>query len=194
MRVSANPAIVPGCNSKWGGVKVTENEIVGYTVAYDRDEIQFPIYVVSIIGAALLAGAIFSGSLLMLFFGALATGVAFYNFPLIETGRPRLGAGQYGIFVEGLGLIQWRSIVEIERILAPQRGDLFTELRITIKPPMANALLLDWRKGSLLRRMMRLPWSMVRDDVIRITLDVFDKPPDEIHQTFLRMWRFYRTQ
>jgi hypothetical protein len=29
--------------------------------------------------------------------------------------------------------------------------------------------------------------------VVRVNLEPFDRTPDEIHRTFLRMWRYYRS-
>jgi hypothetical protein len=29
--------------------------------------------------------------------------------------------------------------------------------------------------------------------MVRVNLEPFDQPPDVIHRTFLRMWRFYRS-
>ena len=43
------------------------------------------------------------------------------------------------------------------------------------------------------RLLMRLPWRMDQGGVVRISLEPFDRTPDEIHRTFLRMWRFYRS-
>lgn len=40
---------------------------------------------------------------------------------------------------------------------------------------------------------MRLPWSMTYDNAVRIKVDPFNQPPDEIHRTLLRMWRYYRS-
>jgi len=28
---------------------------------------------------------------------------------------------------------------------------------------------------------------------LRVSVDQLDQPPDEIHRTFLRMWRYYRS-
>jgi hypothetical protein len=28
---------------------------------------------------------------------------------------------------------------------------------------------------------------------VRVSLEPFDQPPDVIHRTFLRMWRYYRS-
>ena len=38
--------------------------------------------------------------------------VAYYFYPLIE-GRPRIGANEYGVFCDGLGLIPWREVNDV---------------------------------------------------------------------------------
>jgi hypothetical protein len=121
-----------------------------------------------------------------------AFGFAYYNYPLLETGRPRLGAGQYGIFAEGLGIIAWRAIKELDMVAVDMRGSTSNELRITLLEPLERALLADWRKRPIHRFLMRLPWSMAAKDVIRIPLDVLDHPADEIHANFSRTMLFYR--
>ena len=121
-----------------------------------------------------------------------AFGFAYYNYPLLETGRPRLGAGQYGIFAEGLGIIAWRAIKELDLVAVDMRGSTSNELRITLPEPLERALLADWRKRPIHRFLMRLPWSMAAKDVIRIPLDVLDHPADEIHANFMRIMSFYR--
>jgi len=40
---------------------------------------------------------------------------------------------------------------------------------------------------------MRLPWGMDHSGAVRVNLEPFDRPADEIHRTFLRMWRYYRS-
>jgi hypothetical protein len=173
---------------------VTENDIVGYTVAYEQEEIQFPVYAVAVIAAVFLAAGVINASPWLLMLAVLPVSAVYYNFPLIETGRPRLGAGQYGLFVEGLGLVQWRAIDQIEMVPTDMRGITSHELHVSLKMPIGDALILDWRDRPLLRKAMRMPWSMKSPMIIRIALDVLDRPNTEIHETFLRMWRFYRGQ
>ena len=67
------------------------------------------------------------------------------------------------------------------------------ELQIKLKQPLGSALVADWRKVPWYRRLMRLPWRMDHKNVIRITLDPFDREPDEIHRNMQRMWRHYRS-
>ncbi len=66
-----------------------ERNAGGYSVTYNRDEIQFPVYVIGILAAVLLAAAWVSGQTLWLVLGAAAAGVAYYNFPCWNRGAPR---------------------------------------------------------------------------------------------------------
>ncbi len=170
-----------------------ERNVGGYSVTYNRDEIQFPVYVVAIMAAALLAGAWASGETVWLVLGAIATGIAYYNFPLLETSRPTLGANQYGIFIQGFGLIRWRAIDRIDVVEIAQRANTIHELQIGLNMLLSNALVADWRKLPFYRSLMRLPWSMGASNVVRVNLDPFNQPPEEIARTLVRLWRYYRS-
>lgn len=172
---------------------MNESEIGGYRAAYGRDETQFPVYVMIVAAIALLVAFVYYGGFLLFAFFAAAAAVAYYNYPLIETGRPRIGANQYGVFIDGFGIIQWRAIDKVELVPIAVRVMTFNELQIGLKQPLQRALVADWRKLPWPRLMMRLPWKMTHENVIRINLDVLDQPADEIHRTIQRMWRHYRS-
>lgn len=170
-----------------------ETETSGYTVAYERDETQFPVYVAGIVGAALIAGGMVRASAALFVLGTVFTAFGYYNFPLIETGRPRLGANQYGIFIEGLGLLRWRSLERIDLVPLASRNLTFHEVQLVLREPIGAALMADWRRVPLYRYAMRLIWRMGPGNVVRIKLDALELPPDEIHRTLLRMWRYFRS-
>ncbi len=169
----------------------SDDDIVGYTVAYDQDDIHFPIYVMTAIAVALFVAGVVKGLPLLAVVALLPAAVAYYNLPLIEGGRPRLGSGQYGLFIEGLGLVSWRAIDSVTTVETVMRGVTSRELHIALRKPLAEALLVDWRRRPLARRFMRLPWRMDAN-VIGIPLDILDRPADEIAETVVRMWRFNR--
>lgn len=172
---------------------MSETEFSGYTVSYGGGEAHFPVYVVGFLAAILLAAAFFNGSTVIFLLGFAASGFAYYNFPLLETGRPRLGANQYGIFIEAFGLIRWRAIARIDLVPIAVRAMTVNELQIALNQPLGSALVADWRRVPFYRQGMRPTWSMTYDNVIRIKLDPFDREPGEIHRTLLRMWRYYRS-
>jgi hypothetical protein len=179
--------------SQQNGSAVSQDDINGYTVAYDQDELQFPVYVVVVMGVALCVAAMIHANVILLVLGFAALCYGYYNVPLLETGRPRIGAGQYGIFVEGLGIISWRATKDIDLVAVEMRGIPQNELQITLAQPLERALIADWRQRPMHRLLMRLPWSITGKGVIRIPLDVFDHDAGDIHKTFVRMLRFYRS-
>jgi hypothetical protein len=164
----------------------------GYTVAYEREELSFPVYVVGFAGAVLATIGFAIDNVILIAIALCAFGFAYYNYPLLETGKPRIGAGQYGIFAEGLGILAWRSIEAIELVPVEIRGSTSNELRITFDGGLDRALIVDWRKRPFYRYLMRLPWSVSGKSTIRIPLDVFDRPADEIMHSFSRMMSFFR--
>jgi hypothetical protein len=170
-----------------------ERDVAGYSVSYNRDEAQFPVYLLAILSAVLLAAAWTTGQTLWLVLGVAAAGAAYYNFPLLETGRPTLGANEYGIFIQGFGLIRWRAIDRIDIVAIAERANTLHELQIQLNMRLSNALVADWRKLPFWRSLMRLPWSMTYSNAVRVNLEPFDQAPDEIHRTLNRMWRHYRS-
>ena len=170
-----------------------ERDAGGYSVSYGREEVRFPVLVVATLAAGCLAAAFFTGQTIWAALGVAGAGFTYYNFPLLESGRPTLGANQYGIFIQAFGLVRWRAVDKIELIAIAERDTTIHELQIGLKVPLNSALVADWRKQPLYRSLMRLPWTMTHDNVVRIKLGPFDHPPDEIHRTLLRMWRYYRS-
>ncbi|MBU2580995.1 MAG: hypothetical protein KJ622_04675 [Alphaproteobacteria bacterium] len=165
----------------------------GYTVRYGRDKGQFRVFILAGAGILFCVAAFYQGSELLLALGVAALGAAYYFYPLIETERPRLGANQYGIFVEGLGLIGWRAVENIETVHIAVRTLMTHELQIKLSQPLERALVADWRKMAFYRLLMRLPWKMSHNNTVRINLEPFDDTPDEIERTLKRMQRHYRS-
>ena len=169
----------------------SHDDMDGYTVAYERDELQFPVYVVIATALALLAWAFSRSNPFVFTLGSAALCFAYHNFPLLETGRPRLGAGQYGLFLEGLGVIAWRSIDSVDIVPTSSRGAVDMNLVISLNKPLEQALIADWRVRPFYRTLMRLPWTSESNRII-IKLAILDRPADEIHHNFSRLWRFFR--
>ncbi|WP_454627506.1 hypothetical protein [Bradyrhizobium cenepequi] len=170
-----------------------EGSVGGYSVAYGREDIYFPVYITAALAAIFFTATWITGTLYWLALAVTAAGFTYYNIPLLETGRPTIGANQYGIFIQAFGLIRWRAIERIDIVQIAERAMTVHELQIALSMPLGGALVADWRKQPAYRRLMRLPWHMDHRGVVRINLEPFDRTPDEIHRTFLRMWRYYRS-
>ncbi|MGE5157957.1 MAG: hypothetical protein ACM3OF_07390 [Gemmatimonas sp.] len=170
-----------------------EGNVGGYSVTYERDESYFPVYVTAALALIFLAATWITGALYWLIAAAGAAAFTYYNMPLLETGRPTIGANQYGIFIQAFGLIRWRAVERIDLVEIAERAMTVHELQIVLNVPLSSALVADWRKQPWYRRFMRLPWRMNHNNMVRIDIEPFDQPPDAIHRTFLRMWRYYRS-
>jgi hypothetical protein len=175
------------------GTGADERDAGGYSVAYKRDDTHFPVYVTAAMAAMFFAAAWITGAALWLALAVAAAGFCYYNLPLLEAGRPTIGANQYGIFIQAFGLIRWRAVERIDLVGFAERAAIVHELQIALNAPLSSALVADWRKQPIYRSMMRLPWRMNHRGVVRVNVEPFDQPPDAIHRTFLRMWRYYRS-
>ena len=172
---------------------VDEGNVGGYSVAYSRDDTYFPVYVTAALAAIFATASWITGALYWLMPATAAAAFTYYNIPLLETGRPTIGANQYGIFLQAFGLIRWRAIERIDIVEIAERAMTVHELQIALNGTLAAALVTDWRKQPAYRLLMRQPWRMDHKGVVRVNLEPFDRPPDDIHRTFLRMWRYYRS-
>src|SRR5260370_13900205 len=144
-------------------------------------------------GAIFCTGAWITGAIYWWLAAVAAASFTYYNIALLETGRPTIGANQYGIFIQAFGLIRWRAIERIDLVQIAERAMTVHELQIVLNAPLGSALVADWRKQPIYRLLMRLPWCMDHGGVVLVNLEPFDQPADGIHRTFLRMWRYYRS-
>jgi hypothetical protein len=170
-----------------------EGNAGGYSVAYSRDDTYFPVYITAALALMFVTASWITGELYWLVLAAVAAAFTYYNIPLLELGRPTIGANQYGIFLQAFGLIRWRAIERIDLAEIAERAMTVHELQIVLSVPLLSALVVDWRRQPAWRRLMRLPWRMSHNNMVRVNLEPFDQPPDMIHRTFLRMWRYYRS-
>jgi len=170
-----------------------ESSVGGYSVAYSRDDTYFPVYITAALAAIFVTAAWIAGAVYWLAPALAAAAFTYYNLPLLETGRPTIGANQYGIFIQAFGLIRWRAIERIDLAEIAERAMSVHELQIVLNTPVSSALVVDWRRQPRYRLLMRLPWRMNHTNMVRVNLEPFDQPPEMIHRTFLRMWRYYRS-
>jgi hypothetical protein len=166
----------------------------GFTAAYDADELQFPVWVLLILTAVLFYASIAERSgvlmLLCLFPGCFA----FHNFPLLETGKTRLAASQDSLFIEGLGRIGWSFVKSITLAEVVVRGSAYKEADIALAAPLTTALMEDRRNMKFYRRLMRKPFYLKSGLTIRVPLEIFNRPPEDIIGSLMRIWIYNRAR
>ena len=158
----------------------------GYTIGYAQEKGSFRVYICLSLAAVAALVWILRSSEVALAIAVAFGAVGYYFFPLVETGKARLGAGQYGIFIEGFGIIPWRAVKDIRLSTFAVRTLTINELHIELATTLPNALIADWRSLPWYRLLMKLPWSMTRDNVIRINLEPFASTPEQIRDALVR--------
>ena len=163
----------------------------GYRIGYAKGKGEFRVYICLVLSAVFFTVWYFSGSEIVLVLALFFGGAGYYFYPLIESGKMRLGAGEHGIFIEGLGIIPWRAIVSITNSMYSIRTIEVNELTIKLAGPLPKMLVADWRSLPRYRLLMKLPWSMGRDNIVRVKLEPLDGRPDEIVDALNRNWRYF---
>lgn len=163
----------------------------GYAVGYDPESGAFRVFGSLGAAAAFFMIWLMSGHGAALALVALAVAVAYYYFPLVEKKKSRLGAGEYGVFLEGLGIIPWHAIGEVKHATYFVRTMEIDELHLVLTKALPKNLLADWRSLPWLRLLMKLPWSMTRDNVVKVNLEPFAGKPDAIVAAIERQRRRY---
>jgi hypothetical protein len=162
----------------------------GFALPYGTNRGGFRFYFMAFVAVMAFGLYVSGGHQLMLPIGIAAGSIAYYFYPLIE-GRPRIGANEYGVFCDGLGLIPWREVNDILLREFAVRNMSNKELHIQLKRDLDHALIADWRRQKLYRILMKLPWKLGPDNLVRVRLEPFGPAPEQIHATMLRLWRYY---
>lgn len=102
-----------------------------------------------------------------------------------------MGAGEHGIFIEGFGLIPWRSVQDVALSTYAVRTLQVSELHIKLSKSLPQALAADWRSLPYHRLLMMLPWRMGPDNTVRINLEPFPGAAADVANAFQRQRQFY---
>lgn len=163
----------------------------GFAIGYERGKGTFRVYVSSTLAIVFAAVAYQTGNGVAMVLAAAFTVTSFYFYPLIEPDRARLGANEYGLFIEGFGLISWRGISGLRIATRAVRNIEINELEISLSQTLGSAILADWRDLPYHRLLMKLPWRMPNDRTILVDLEPFAGKPQRTLGEILRRWRYF---
>ncbi|WP_162901310.1 hypothetical protein [Breoghania sp. L-A4] len=109
---------------------------IGYRKGTGEGLVYGGLFVAGLGGVAVATG---SGPafLVLIAAGLLAT---FHYYPLVEAGRPKLGANAGGLFIEGIGFIDWAEIADLELYRTSVRSIVLSNLIVTLTRPLEDAV------------------------------------------------------
>jgi hypothetical protein len=163
----------------------------GYAVGYDPESGAFRVF--GCLGGAVVLVFLWfiSGHPAPLVLATLAAAAGYYYFPLVERKKARLGAGEYGVFLEGLGVIPWHAIGEVKHASYFVRTMKIDELHLVLTKALPKNLIADWRSLPWFRLLMKLPWSITQDNVVKVTLEPFGGKPQAVVESVRRQRQMY---
>ncbi|GAB4516125.1 MAG: hypothetical protein Tsb0019_15330 [Roseibium sp.] len=174
------------------GGESTRPAPVPFTVGFNRSQSEGLVY------GSLILGLIFAvigiaGGLPLLTLAALAPlGIAYWHYPMIERGRPQLGANEEGLYVERIGFIDWSAIRMTDVKRTSVRNIELVRLDVLLTRPLDDAVTRAqsfpvWKK-FMMRNWKRSPREHGRE-LIAINLHTLAADPDEILER-IRAFKF----
>src|SRR5260370_26618957 len=90
-----------------------QRNVGGYSVAYRRDDTNFPVYVTAALAAMFFTAAWITDAAYWLALALTAAPLTYYHIPLLQTRRPHIGPTQHCLFIPPLRLIRSPTIAGI---------------------------------------------------------------------------------
>jgi hypothetical protein len=156
---------------------------VGYRKGSGEGLVYGGLFIAAIGAMAFLAGS-GAGFLVVTAAGLVAT---FHFYPLVEAGRPQLGANDDGLFIEGIGFIDWAEIAELELFRTSVRSIMMTNLIVTLARPLGDAVI-KREKQEWWRVLTTRCYKPTAPQQLLIPLHPLQGEPDEIFKR-LRAYR-----
>lgn len=127
-------------------------------------------------GTAVLAGLILSEPILVLI-SLAAFAVALYNYPLLNRTEAHLTATLHGLAIDGLGIVDWRSIDTLALSDDQNAPTLLCTLNQTLEGALKEA-----GETSALRTVQVNIWRLEGGATLAIDLSQVDEPAAEVCQ------------
>jgi hypothetical protein len=156
---------------------------VPFTVGFNRSQSEGLVYGSLLLGLLFAAIGIAGGMPLLTVAALAPLAIAYWHYPMIERGKPQLGANEEGLYVERIGFIDWAAIRMTDVKRTSVRNIELVRLDVLLTRPLDDALTRSqsfpiWKK-FMMRNWKRTPREHGRE-LIAINLHTLAADPDEI--------------
>lgn len=154
-----------------------------FTVGYERNNSEAIVFGCLIFGVLFLIVGVVGKVPLLAIAGIAPLATAYWHFPMIDKGRPQLGANEDGLYVERIGFIDWGAIRMAEINRSKARNIDQVKLNVLLTRPITDAVSKAqqtplWKK-FMMRNWKRSPREHGRE-LVAINLHTLAADPDEI--------------
>lgn len=156
---------------------------VPFTVSFNRSQSEVIVYGCLALGILFAAIGVFTGVHLLTLAAIAPIAMAYWHYPMIEKGKPQLGANEEGLYVERIGFIDWSAIRMTDVKRKTVRNIEQVRLDVLLTRPLDNALTRA-QPFPFWKKYMKRNWKRSRREhgreLIAIDLHTLAADPDEI--------------
>ncbi|MEO9530015.1 hypothetical protein [Roseibium sp.] len=167
-------------------------EPVPFTVGFNRSQSEILVYGSLLLGVLFAAIGIVGGMPLLAIAGIAPIAIAYRHYPMIEKGKPQLGANEDGLYVERIGFIDWAAIRMTDVKRSTVRNVEIVRLDVLLTRSLDNAVIkaqsVPFWKKFMMRNWKRTPREHGRE-LLAINLHTLSADPEEILER-IRAYKF----
>lgn len=165
---------------------------VPFTVSFNRSQSEVIFFGCLLLGALFAAIGIFADIPLLALAAVAPVAMAYWHYPLIEKGKPQLGANEDGLYVERIGFIDWGAIRMTDVKRSKVRNSELIRLDVLLTRSLENAVS-KAQTFPIWKKFMKRNWKRSRREhgreLIAIDLHTLAADPDEILER-IRAFKF----
>ncbi|GGB51584.1 hypothetical protein GCM10011316_24510 [Roseibium aquae] len=154
-----------------------------FAIGFERANGTGIVFGAAFLAVVLLAIGLASGQTLLAFAALAPLGIALWHYPMIEKGKPQLGANPDGLFVERIGFIDWGSIRMIDLSRTSVRNIELVKLNVLLNRSL-DAAVAQKQKFPFWKTLMMRNWKVSQREhgrsLLSIDLHTLTHDPDEI--------------
>ncbi len=119
--------------------------------------------------------------------------VSAYHLPAMHNEKPQIEVFDQGLYLDGLGVIPWEAVVDIE-ILDPESGETTIPELIVETRDSIEAVIDPQRGLTLMRTFQIMVWRLEELNLLRVKLHQLNVDPDFLGADIRRRLRQSRTR
>lgn len=154
-----------------------------FTVGYKRGSGEVTVFGNLALGAIFISTGFLTGLPLLSVAGLAPIAYAYRSYPMLEAGRPQLGANADGLYIDRIGFIDWKAIRMTEIGQNPKETKDRVLLNVLLTRPTGDAVT-KAQKIPVWKKYMMRNWKRSQREhgreLIAVNLQTLDADPDDI--------------
>ena len=153
-----------------------------FTANYDTSDVAIKVWIPLGVSAILGTGGLIMGQPLFSLLAAALTFISLRSWPLTRTDRPALTLSDDGVEIDGLGMVHWQDIQDVNSGVVEVKGEKRPAIDLAFRRSISE--IFEATEATRLRPWEIRIFKLRRDGKMRLDLSRLDDAPDEILEAF----------